>query len=81
MKDEINPDEYIAFYGLWAHAILDSQPKTEIIYIHSKLMIVDDWFVLIGSANINDWSMLGTRDSEIAAIIEDKNEIKIWMGN
>ena len=29
-------------------------------------MIVDDNYVIMGSANINDRSMLGTRDSEIA---------------
>ena len=29
-------------------------------------MIVDDEVVIIGSANINDRSMLGSRDSEIA---------------
>jgi phospholipase D1/2 len=29
-------------------------------------MIVDDEVVVMGSANINDRSMLGTRDSEIA---------------
>ena len=29
-------------------------------------MIVDDTYVIIGSANINDRSMLGDRDSEIA---------------
>ena len=41
-------------------------PVTEMIYIHSKLMIVDDKSVLIGSANINDRSLQGTRDSELA---------------
>ena len=41
-------------------------PKTEIIYVHSKIMIVDDNITIIGSANINDRSMLGARDSEIA---------------
>lgn len=39
---------------------------TEILYIHSKLMIVDDRNVIIGSANINDRSLKGPRDSEIA---------------
>lgn len=29
-------------------------------------MIVDDLYVICGSANINDRSMLGTRDSELA---------------
>lgn len=32
-------------------------------------MIVDDKFVIIGSANINDRSMCGTRDSEIAVCL------------
>lgn len=31
-------------------------------------MIVDDNIVIIGSANINDRSMLGHRDSELAVI-------------
>lgn len=41
------------------------------VYIHSKLMIVDDTKMIVGSANINDRSQLGTRDSEIALILED----------
>lgn len=36
------------------------------IYVHSKGMIVDDEFVILGSANINQRSMEGTRDTEIA---------------
>ncbi|EFC48698.1 predicted protein, partial [Naegleria gruberi] len=44
---------------------------TEHIYVHSKMMIVDDYITIIGSANINDRSMLGTRDSEIAVVIQD----------
>lgn len=44
---------------------------TEETYIHSKLMIVDDRRVIIGSANINDRSMCGDRDSEVAVVIED----------
>eukprot|EP00211_Chloroparvula_japonica_P004331 CAMPEP_0119123148 /NCGR_PEP_ID=MMETSP1310-20130426/3180_1 /TAXON_ID=464262 /ORGANISM="Genus nov. species nov., Strain RCC2339" /LENGTH=670 /DNA_ID=CAMNT_0007112905 /DNA_START=108 /DNA_END=2120 /DNA_ORIENTATION=+ len=35
------------------------------IYVHSKVLIVDDAYVIIGSANINDRSMEGTRDTEI----------------
>ena len=34
-------------------------------------MIIDDKIVLCGSANINDRSMMGSRDSEIAVVIED----------
>ncbi|KAM7276196.1 hypothetical protein ACFE04_018062 [Oxalis oulophora] len=36
------------------------------IYVHSKGMIVDDEYVVVGSANINQRSMEGTRDTEIA---------------
>lgn len=43
---------------------------TEENYIHSKLLIVDDRTVLIGSANINDRSQMGDRDSEIAMFVD-----------
>uniref|UniRef100_A0A0E0LDA7 Phospholipase D n=1 Tax=Oryza punctata TaxID=4537 RepID=A0A0E0LDA7_ORYPU len=36
------------------------------IYVHSKMMIVDDEYIIVGSANINQRSMDGGRDSEIA---------------
>ncbi|KAH9566019.1 hypothetical protein CY35_04G109300 [Sphagnum magellanicum] len=36
------------------------------IYVHSKGMIVDDELVILGSANINQRSMDGSRDTEIA---------------
>jgi phospholipase D1/2 len=48
----------------------------EQIYIHSKLMIVDDAKILIGSANINDRSLVGNRDSEICALIENEETAK-----
>ena len=65
---------YIGFYSLRNHCLVNGVPKTEIIYIHSKLMIVDDNKVLLGSANINDRSMLGMRDSEFAVIIKEKKQ-------
>ncbi|GAA5896328.1 uncharacterized protein JCM6883_006870 [Sporobolomyces salmoneus] len=52
---------------------------TEQCYIHSKLMIVDDRRVIIGSANLNDRSQLGDRDSEIACIYEDSDLIQSQM--
>ena len=35
------------------------------IYVHSKMMIVDDAWIIIGSANLNERSMSGSMDSEI----------------
>lgn len=39
------------------------------VYVHSKLMIIDDRVALIGSSNINDRSLLGSRDSEVHLIL------------
>jgi phospholipase D1/2 len=66
-----DPGSYIRFYGLRTHCLLNDVPQTEIVYVHSKLMIVDDSTVIMGSANINDRSMLGFNDSEIAMRIHD----------
>jgi len=36
------------------------------VYVHSKFMIVDDRYFILGSANLNERSQNGGRDSEIA---------------
>lgn len=64
-----DPSEYITFHGLRTHSMLNGTMVTELIYVHSKLLIIDDNTVICGSANINDRSMVATRDSEIAIII------------
>lgn len=66
-----NPNEYITFNSIRTHAELDGKLVTVPIYVHSKLLIADDKVVICGSANINDRSMMGTRDSEVAVIIRD----------
>ncbi|XP_078447982.1 phospholipase D gamma 1-like [Wolffia australiana] len=45
---------------------LSFQNRRFMIYVHSKGMIVDDEYVIVGSANINQRSMEGARDTEIA---------------
>jgi phospholipase D1/2 len=67
-------DRYVYFFGLRKGEVLNKIPVTEIIYVHSKLMIVDDKKIIVGSANINDRSLLGNRDSEIAICIEDDDK-------
>lgn len=57
----------------------DGSAATEQVYIHSKMIIVDDDLALIGSANINDRSMLGSRDSEMAVVVQDEVKAKILM--
>ncbi|XP_065638113.1 phospholipase D zeta 1 isoform X3 [Quercus suber] len=58
--------DYISFCGLRSYGrLFDGGPvATSQVYVHSKLMIIDDRLALIGSSNINDRSLLGSRDSE-----------------
>ncbi|KAM4726578.1 phospholipase D2 isoform 2-T4 [Anableps anableps] len=72
--------EYITFCGLRTHSWLSESLVTELIYVHSKALIADDRCYIIGSANINDRSMLGVRDSELAVFVEDQERVPSVMG-
>ena len=66
LDPNINPEDFIHFGALRKWALkTKGKPVTEVIYVHSKLLIVDDEHVIIGSANVNDRSQLGSRDSEV----------------
>eukprot|EP01060_Flectonema_neradi_P014845 TRINITY_DN21512_c0_g1_i1.p1 TRINITY_DN21512_c0_g1~~TRINITY_DN21512_c0_g1_i1.p1 ORF type:complete len:973 (+),score=152.15 TRINITY_DN21512_c0_g1_i1:142-3060(+) len=69
-------DDYVLITCIRQHGILNGVPVTSPIYVHSKLMIVDDSQILIGSANINDRSLAGDRDSELALRMEDRRRSK-----
>lgn len=78
----IDPEDYIRFYSLrqWGRIGPRKCLTTEQLYIHAKCMIVDDRTAIIGSANINERSMLGSRDSEVAAIVTDTKMLPSFMG-
>lgn len=42
-------------------------------------MIIDDETVIVGSANINDRSMNGKRDSEICVVSKDQEVTKAFL--
>lgn len=77
----IEPEDFIQFYGLrnWGKIGVEKTLVTEQLYIHAKCMVVDDRIAIIGSANINERSMLGHRDSEVAAIVRDTDTIMSKM--
>lgn len=61
-------------------------PKSELenfiqeeLYIHDKVLIVDDKTVVCGSSNLNDRSQLGYHDSELSIVMTDTNTIKSTM--
>ena len=72
IPSEVIP-HYFSVHCLRTHGFLRGNLVTEVVYVHSKLMIVDSRVAIIGSANINDRSMLGDRDSEVAVIIQDND--------
>ncbi|XP_022844837.1 phospholipase D zeta 1 isoform X2 [Olea europaea var. sylvestris] len=74
--------DYLSFYGLRAYGRLfdDGPVASSQVYVHSKILIIDDHTTLIGSANINDRSLIGSRDSEIGMLIEDKELVESCMG-
>lgn len=78
----IDADNYIKFFSLrkWGKIGPNSKLVTEQLYIHAKCMIADDRVAIIGSANINERSQRGHRDSEIAAVIRDKHQVESTMG-
>ncbi|CAO2206498.1 unnamed protein product [Urochloa humidicola] len=47
-------------------AALARRHRRFMVYVHSKGMVVDDEYVIVGSANINQRSLDGSRDTEIA---------------
>jgi phospholipase D1/2 len=71
--------EYLTLLNLRNWQILDKRPVTEQIYVHSKLLIADDRVAILGSANINDRSQLGNRDSELAVTIRDDEQLNVKL--
>ncbi|ESW29853.1 hypothetical protein PHAVU_002G104200 [Phaseolus vulgaris] len=77
---DVYPQDYLNFYCLGNREDLNEENSSTngaqvsgaykhrrfMIYVHAKGMIVDDEYVIIGSANINQRSMAGTKDTEIA---------------
>lgn len=80
-KVNVDPLQYIQFYSLRKWSTIGPHEKlvTEQLYVHAKVLIVDDRSCIIGSANINERSQLGSRDSEVAIIIRDTDLVKSKM--
>ncbi|XP_063902318.1 uncharacterized protein LOC135121997 [Zophobas morio] len=75
----IDLQQYIKLFSLRTWGLLGKKIVTEMIYVHSKLLIVDDKVTIIGSPNINDRSLLGDGDSEVAIIIRDQDYVTSKM--
>ncbi|XP_011003096.1 PREDICTED: phospholipase D delta-like [Populus euphratica] len=74
-----HPQDYLNFYCLGNReqvpgsdgsgdqtVSMSQQFQRFMVYVHAKGMVVDDEYIILGSANINERSMAGSRDTEIA---------------
>lgn len=61
--------DYIVFLSLRVAGNLPAGLVTEQLYVHSKVLIVDDTYAVIGSANMNDRSLVDEKDTEVACMI------------
>ncbi|KAI3384489.1 hypothetical protein SNEBB_008929 [Seison nebaliae] len=59
-------NDYLSIYSLHTWDILGKKLSHENIFVHSKLLLVDDCYAIVGSANMNDRSLVGDRDAEVA---------------
>ncbi|KAK7422232.1 hypothetical protein QQX98_001755 [Neonectria punicea] len=64
----------------------EDDPESEIknwvqeeLYVHAKLLIVDDRIAVCGSSNLNDRSQNGDHDSELSIVMEDTRKVGIMM--
>ncbi|WP_374582010.1 phospholipase D-like domain-containing protein [Pseudoduganella sp.] len=73
--------KYLTLLNLRNCQRIGGKVRTEQIYVHSKLLIVDDRHIVMGSANINDRSLNGDRDSEIAVLLQDTATEKKTIGD
>lgn len=60
--------------NVFVYTLIQKEKVKDDIYVHSKTMIIDDRYAVIGSANINSRSF--TTDSEIGVAIVDSKEVK-----
>ncbi|KAH7136524.1 hypothetical protein EDB81DRAFT_82438 [Dactylonectria macrodidyma] len=91
-KEELQTSASVAHHAMAASGPLtdevwfEEDPESELknwiqeeLYVHAKLLIVDDKYVVCGSSNLNDRSQEGDHDSELSIVMEDTRTVWISM--
>ncbi|WP_272520655.1 MULTISPECIES: phospholipase D-like domain-containing protein [unclassified Providencia] len=73
--DDIQPEKIEGLETMICTLVSPDSDRWQQVYVHSKLTLVDDTFLIQGSANINLRSM--AFDSEIAVILQDTDDFPI----
>jgi hypothetical protein len=73
---------HLSMYALrtWGWDTERDRLVTEQVYVHDKVMIVDDCIAMVGSANINDRSLSGDRDTELVVVISGGTQVPSIIG-
>ena len=79
-RPEDIPFNYLETPEPGSRAELLRETRRFMIYVHSKLMIVDDSAAIVGSANINQRSLAGSRDTELAVLSHQPLETLLTRG-
>ena len=74
------PADYLETPEPGSQAEVLRESRRFMIYVHSKMMIVDDSAVIVGSANINQRSMAGSRDTELAVLAHQPTQTLLTRG-
>ncbi|KAH7327927.1 putative phospholipase PldA [Stachybotrys elegans] len=91
-KDQVKTAASVSKYAMAGQGSIKDEPWDENdpafevqnwiqeeLYIHSKLLIVDDQTVVCGSSNLNDRSQQGNHDSELSIVLQDTKKIASTM--
>lgn len=91
-KEEVKTSASVAQHAMAGEGPLsdefwdENDPESEVrnwiqeeLYVHAKLLIVDDRIVVCGSSNLNDRSQQGDHDSELSIVMEDTRKIQSVM--
>jgi phosphatidylserine/phosphatidylglycerophosphate/cardiolipin synthase-like enzyme len=79
----VDADRYMSVYALRNAGLTtdgEGRVRSNLVYVHAKLMIVDDIFLTMGSANANSRSMDGYRDTELNVAVAGERDFDAKMG-
>jgi len=72
--------DFIVFTSLRKHGILKSNKVvSEMVYVHDNVMIVDDRFLIVGTASISDASLIDKKDSEVGILITQSFDKEVHL--
>lgn len=64
----VDPSDYISFFSLRNWGVMNNRVVSQQLSIGSKIILVDDRVLIVGSASVSDRSLMGDRNSEVKSV-------------